>query len=186
MNSSAPRVKTVQEKWLELPDNVVGEIIMGELQVSPRPAPKHAVASSSLGSELMGPFHKGNGGPGGWWILDEPEIHLESNIIVPDIAGWRRDRLPTIPDEAFFSIIPDWACEVLSPSTAAFDRVKKMPLYAQQGLKHFWLVDPNAKTLEVYENDHGRWVLIKTYMNDDKVRAIPFDAIEIDLSVLWI
>ncbi len=185
MSSSGVKEKTAYEKWLELPENVVGEIIMGDLHVSPRPAPKHARASSILGGTLTGPFDQGNGGPGGWWILDEPEIHLENNIMVPDIAGWRRERMPQIPDEAFFSLIPDWACEVLSPGTAILDRARKMPLYAQLGLKHFWLVDPLARTLEVYENDHARWALVHTYVNDDKVRAVPFDAIEIDLSALW-
>jgi Uma2 family endonuclease len=186
MNSTAPKVKSPQEMWLELPDNVVGEIIMGELHVSPRPAPKHATASSALGIEIGGPFQFGkSGGPGGWWILDEPEIHIEDSITVPDIAGWKRERMPQIPNEAFFSIAPDWICEVLSPGTAAFDRAKKMPLYAEQGVKHLWLVDPIEKSLEVFENDNARWVLIHTYINDDKVRAVPFDAIEIELSSLW-
>ncbi|MGZ3775899.1 MAG: Uma2 family endonuclease [Pseudobdellovibrionaceae bacterium] len=185
MNSSAPTEKTVHEKWLELPDNIVGEIIMGELYVSPRPAPKHSRAASSIGGELFSPFDRGNNGPGGWIILFEPEIHIDSNIFVPNVAGWRRENLVQIPDEAFFSVTPDWTCEVLSPSTAVLDRVKKMPLYAQIGIKHFWLADPVGKTLEVYEKDHGRWVLVRTYANDDKVRAVPFDAIEIDLSILW-
>lgn len=185
MSSSAIKEKIAYEKWLELPENVIGEIIMGDLHVSPRPAPKHARASSILGGNLTGPFDQGKGGPGGWWILDEPEIHLENNIIVPDIAGWRRERMPQIPDEAFFSVVPDWICEVLSPSTAALDRAKKMPFYAQQGVKYFWLVDPIAKTLEVYENDHARWILVHTYANDDKLRAVPFDAIEIELAALW-
>lgn len=185
MNSTAPKSKSIREQWLELPDNMVGEIIMGELHVSPRPAPKHSNSASGVVDQLRGPFHSGKGGPGGWIILFEPEVHIESNIFVPDIAGWRRENMAQIPDEAFFSVTPDWACEVLSPSTAVLDRVKKMPLYAQIGVKHFWLVDPIAKTLEVYENDHGRWVLVRTYANDEKVRAVPFDAIEIDLSVLW-
>ena len=185
MSSSATKEKTVYEKWLELPENVIGEIIMGNLHVSPRPAPRHGNAASSLLDEVMGPFHKGKGGPGGWLIMIEPEVHLENNILVPDLAGWRRERMPHIPDEAFFSVVPDWICEVLSPSTAVLDKAKKMPLYAQQGVKHFWMVDPISKTLEIYENDHARWVLVHTYANDDKVRSVPFDAIEIELSMLW-
>ncbi|MFZ4403859.1 MAG: Uma2 family endonuclease [Pseudobdellovibrionaceae bacterium] len=185
MNSSAPKEKTAYEKWMELPNNVVGEIIMGDLHVSPRPTPKHGNAASSLLGEIMGPFHKGKGGPGGWLIMIEPEIHLESNITVPDIAGWRRERMPQVPEEAFFSLAPDWICEVLSPSTAGLDRAKKMPLYAHQGVKHFWLVDPITKTLEVYKNDHALWTLVHTYMNNEKVCAVPFDAIEFDLSTLW-
>lgn len=186
MSASGPKVKSVHEQWMELPENVVGEIIMGELHVSPRPAPKHARASTKIAGSLDGPFDSGVGGPGGWVILFEPEIHLESTIVVPDIAGWRRERMPQIPDEAYFSTIPDWVCEVLSPSTAAIDRARKMPFYAQSGVKHFWLVDPIAKSLEVYENDHGRWVVVHTYMDNEKARAVPFDAIELDLSTLWI
>ena len=186
MSSTAAKEKTAYEKWLDLPENVVGEIIRGNLYVNPRPASKHAIVSSSIGGELMGPFHKGkNGGPGGWWILDEPEIRLENNITVPDLAGWRRDRMPEFPDVAFFTLAPDWICEVLSPGTEALDRAKKMPFYAQQGVSHLWLVDPIEKTLEVYENDHINWKLLRTYANDDKVRAAPFDAIEIDLAALW-
>ena len=186
MSASVPKVKSVHEQWMELPENVVGEIIMGELHVSPRPAPKHARASTKIAGSLDGPFDSGVGGPGGWVILFEPEIHLESTIVVPDIAGWKRERMPQIPDEAYFSTIPDWVCEVLSPSTAALDRARKMPFYAQSGVKHFWLVDPIAKSLEVYENHHGRWVVVHTYMEDEKARAVPFDAIELDLSTLWI
>jgi hypothetical protein len=185
MNSTAPKVKTPQEMWLELPDNVVGEIIMGELHVSPRPAPRHSNSASGVVDQVRGPFHSGKGGPGGWIILFEPEVHIDFNITVPDIAGWRRARLPQIPNEAFFSIAPDWICEVLSPGTAILDRARKMPLYAQQGVKNFWLVDPIEKTLEVYENNMGKWLLLHTYANDDKVRAVPFDAIEIELSSLW-
>ena len=185
MSSIAAKEKTAHEKWLELPDNVIGEIIGGNLHVSPRPAPKHARASTKLSGQLDGPFDSGKGGPGGWVIVFEPEIHLDVNIIVPDIAGWTREHLPEIPDAAFFSIVPDWICEVLSPGTVVLDRSKKMPIYARQGVRHFWLVDPIAKTLEVYENDHLNWKLLRTYANDDKVRAAPFDAIEIDLAVLW-
>jgi Uma2 family endonuclease len=185
MNQAAKKIKTIHEQWLELPDHVVGEIIAGELHVSPRPAPKHGNAASSLLNEVMGPFHKGKGGPGGWIIMMEPELHLDSNILVPDIGGWRRERLPTIPEEAFFSLAPDWVCEVLSPSTASLDRVKKMPLYLNLGVKYLWLIDPIIKTLEVYKSDQVSWVLVKTYMNSDKVVAVPFDAIEIELSTLW-
>jgi len=184
MSSAIKKTKTVYEQWLEVPETVVGEIIMGDLHMSPRPALKHGNASSSLLHELMGPYHKGKGGPGGWIIMREPEIHLAENIIVPDIGGWKRDRIPEITNETFFSVAPDWVCEVLSPSTAGFDRVKKMPLYLEQKVKHIWLIDPLLKTLEVFENNESSWVLIKTFMNTDKVRVVPF--IEIDLSMLWI
>ncbi len=185
MSSAIKKEKTVLEKWMELPDTVIGELIAGELHVSPRPAPKHARASTKIAGSLDGPFDSGKNGPGGWIILFEPEVHLETSILVPDIAGWRRERMPQIPDEAFFSTVPDWACEVLSPSTAGIDRAKKMPLYVHLGVKWFWLVDPVEKTLEVYENSQSRWVLHHTYVNDEKVRAVPFDAIELELSSLW-
>lgn len=186
MNSPAKKIKSVHEQWIELPDHVVGEIISGELHVSPRPALKHGNATSSLLHELMGPFHKGKGGPGGWVIMMEPEIHLADHILVPDIGGWKRDKIPAITNETFFSISPDWVCEVLSPSTAGFDRVKKMPIYLEQNVKHIWLIDPILKTLEVFENNKTSWILVKTFMNDDKVRCVPFLEIEIDLSVLWV
>jgi Uma2 family endonuclease len=185
MSSAASKNKTAYEKWMELSDDVVGEIIAGELHVSPRPAPKHSRASTKLSGVLDGPFDSGKGGPGGWTLLFEPEIHINSNIFVPDIGGWRRERLSKAPEEPFISIAPDWICEVLSPSTTTFDRSKKMPLYAELGLSHFWLVDPIHKTLEIYVNDHMNWKLLKTYANDDKVRAAPFDALEFDLSILW-
>ncbi len=135
------------------------------------------------GVKIGGPFDIG--GPGGWWILDEPEIHLDSHILVPDLAGWKRERMPQIPDEAFFTLIPDWVCEVLSPSTRRLDKSKKMPLYAQQGLRYLWLVDPVDKTLEVYENQSGKWFLHQVYSDNDIAQAAPFDSLKIDLSALW-
>ena len=186
MNSPIKKVKTNYEAWAELPSHVVGEIIGDELHASPRPTPRHANSCTGVVDQIRGPFHNGSGGgPGGWIILFEPEIHMDENIFVPDIAGWKRERMPQIPDEAFFTKEPDWICEVLSPSTAALDRVKKMPLYANLGVKFFWLVDPLIKTVEIYKNDHINWLLLNTFSDDKKVRAAPFDAIEIDLSVLW-
>jgi Uma2 family endonuclease len=169
-----------------LPENVVGEIIDGELYVQPRPAVPHANASSNLGGMLFGPFRMGNGGPGGWIILDEPELHFRDHVLVPDIAGWRRERMPEPPNTPFITLAPDWICETLSPSTAIKDRTKKLPLYGKKGVGHIWLVDPILKTLEVFRLESNRWMLLGTFAGDDKVRAEPFDAIEIDLSVLWL
>ena len=170
---------------LKVPDHLVAEILDGELHTSPRPAPRHADASSGLGGALRGPFDRGRGGPGGWRILDEPELHLGTDVIVPDLAGWRRERLPALPEEAFFSIAPDWACEVLSPSTVAIDRVKKLSIYSREKLPHVWLVDPIAHTLEILRLEGGRWIIVSTESGLDLVRAEPFDAIELDLSLLW-
>lgn len=168
-----------------MPDHLVGEILDGELVVSPRPAPRHSVVSSALGSTLGPPFQFGDGGPGGWWILDEPELHLGENVLVPDLAGWRRERLGTIPDEAFFTLRPDWVCEVLSPSTSRTDRVRKLPIYARADVPHLWLIDPAAQTLEVFSLEAGRWVLLATHGADEVVRAPPFESVPLALSRLW-
>lgn len=136
------------EDLRHVPPPLVAEILYGQLHTHPRPAPHHALASSALGTRLFDPFGRGAGGPGGWWILDEPEIHLGKHVVVPDIAGWRRERLPTLPETAWLGVAPDWVCEVLSPATAQTDRSIKLPLYAGQGVGHCWLVDPLLRTLE--------------------------------------
>jgi Uma2 family endonuclease len=185
MPQSAKQPASYQD-LLKLPENLVGEILNGELHSHPRPAPKHAQAYSALGYSLGGPFSGGMGGPGGWWILDEPELHLENDILVPDIAGWRRDRMPELPDTAWFELVPDWICEILSPSTSRIDRTIKMPLYAQQGVQHLWLVDPDLRTLEIYAlNGDKHWTLLTTLKDNDAVSQPPFDAIEFGLGVLW-
>lgn len=173
------------EDLFDLPEHLVGEIINGRLVTHPRPAPRHARAYSSLGEELMGPYDKGRNGPGGWWILDEPEIHLAGDILVPDLAGWRRERMPQLPETAWFDLAPDWACEILSPATARVDRTEKMPIYASWGVTHLWLVDPDLRTLEVYVNRDGRWLLLATLSEDAHVCQPPFDAITFGLAALW-
>jgi len=171
---------------LKLPDNVVGEIVDGELFVSPRPSAKHAIATSRLLSEIDGPFHSGKGGgPGGWWIIMEPELHVNAQVLVPDLAGWKKERMPKVPDVPYFDLVPDWVCEVLSPSNLQLDRVKKVPKYAECSVKHLWLVDPIARTLEVLRLEKQKWLLIQTFAGADKFRAEPFEVIEFDLSSLW-
>jgi Uma2 family endonuclease len=170
---------------LALPANVVGEILGGTLVTHPRPAAPHAVAASALGGELHSPFGRGRGGPGGWVILDEPELHLADDVVVPELAGWRRERMPEIPDCAAFELPPDWVCEVLSPSTSTIDRVTKLPIYAHAGVSHAWLVDPLEKTLEVFRREGAFWLLLEAHRDDAVVRAEPFDAIELELSALW-
>ncbi|XXT16544.1 Uma2 family endonuclease [Sorangium sp. So ce429] len=176
-----------------VPPHKVAELVRGTLHVFPRPAPRHAWTSSGLGAELIGPFQRGRGGPGGWVTLDEPELHFpdpdasgEIDALVPDLAGWRRERMPELPETAYFALAPDWVCEVLSPSTASFDRDEKMPVYAREGVRYAWLVDPIARTLEVYVlGQERRWGPAVVHRDAAHVRVEPFDAIELDLSVLW-
>jgi len=168
-----------------VPSHLVAEIIHGQLVTQPRPASRHAWATSSLGGELHGPFHRGKGGPGGWVLLDEPELHLHGDILVPDLAGWRRERMPQLPDAAAFELAPDWICEVLSPSTEASDRADKLPIYARERVAHVWLVDPLTQTLEALRLENGRWLLLGTWRDDAKVQVEPFAAIELELGVLW-
>lgn len=173
------------EELCKLPDNVVGEILNGELVVSPRPSPKHAMASSSIGGILNGPFQHGRGGPGGWWILDEPEIHLGEQVIVPDIAGWKKDRLPKLPEKSHFELAPDWVCEVLSPSTARYDKLSKLQVYAENKVSHYWIVDPINKVLEVFVLDSGSYRVGPVFGGEDKVKAPPFTELEFNLGDLW-
>src|SRR5581483_11745138 len=128
---------------IRVPDGKVAEILDGELYATPRPAAHHARVASALGFELGVPFDAGRGGPGGWWILDEPELHLHADVVVPDLAGWRRERLPIIPDVAAFTLPPDWVCEVVSASTEGIDRGKKLAIYAREGVAHAWLLNPS-------------------------------------------
>jgi len=184
MANAARRVATYED-LAALPEHVVGEIIHGSLDVQPRPASRHVRASSRIGDVLGGPFDRGLGGPGGWIMLDGPELHLGPHVLVPDIAGWRRERLPELPDTAAFDIAPNWVAEVLSPSTAAKDRVDKMPLYFEFEVDHVWLVDPIAQTLEIFRRESGGFVLAGSHRDDALLHAEPFGAIEFPLGALW-
>lgn len=183
--SRSAQTPSVYEQYLAVPDYMVAEIIRGKLVTHPRPAALHALAASALGAELFGPFRRGRGGPGGWVILVEPELHLGSDYLVPDIAGWRRERMPEVPQVAAFELPPDWVCEVMSPSTEAMDRADKLPIYARHQVQHAWLVDPLTKTLEVFRLESARWMLLATFRDEALVRAEPFDAIELELAALW-
>ncbi len=173
-----------------LPRHLVGEIIDGTLHTHPRPAARHARTSSVLGSRVGGPFDYDDDGPGGWVILFEPELHFPSrrndlNIVVPDLAGWRRERMPETPDVAHFTLAPDWVCEILSPGTVEFDRVQKINLYARAHVTHVWLIDPRERVLEVFRLTGDLYTRVLAAANDDIVRAEPFDAIELALADLW-
>jgi Uma2 family endonuclease len=173
------------EDLLKLPPNKVGEILFGVLYAFPRPAIPHASASTALTGVLFNPFHRGKGGPGGWIILDDPELHLRSDIVVPDLAGWKRERLPEAPDAAFITLAPDWICEIVSPSTEAIDRTDKMSIYAREKVSRAWLIDPVVQTLEIFRLDGETWRMITTFRGRAGVRAEPFDAIELELAALW-
>lgn len=168
-----------------LPPNVVGEILFGSLYTHPRPAPRHANSIHQVQLELGNPFQRGRGGPGGWVFLPEAELHLGPHVIVPDISGWRQQRLPVIPKTAFIETAPDWVCEVLSPSTARLDRTDKLAIYAAFGVGHAWYVDPIARTLEVFALVGDKWLLAATFKDDDAVTAPPFEAHTFTLAALW-
>ncbi|MDE0698071.1 MAG: Uma2 family endonuclease [Boseongicola sp.] len=170
---------------LDAPPHKVAEVIAGSLHAHPRPASRHAWASSGIGAKISPPFNYGDGGPGGWWIVFEPELHLAEDIVVPDLAGWRRETMPEYPDVAYFTIAPDWVCEVLSPSTRRLDLSEKRALYAREGVRHLWFVDPDARTLEAFELRDGQWVLLGTLAGDAPVSLPPFDAITFPLDALW-
>jgi Uma2 family endonuclease len=170
---------------VKVPDHEVAEIVGGDLYVSPRPAAPHALAAATLMVEIGGPFHRGRGGPGGWWILLEPELHLGGHVLVPDLAGWRRERMSRVPDAPALTVAPDWVCEVASPSTEKLDRTRKLPAYASQGVGNLWLVNPLTRTLEVYRRVGSGWLLVTAHADDALVRAEPFDALELDLLALW-
>ena len=186
MAADPARRRATYEDVLAAPPEKVAEIVDGELILNPRPGKPHANASSALGEELGPPFKRGRGGPGGWIILDEPELHLGIDILVPDLAGWRRERMPVMTNtEAYFELAPDWAAEVLSDRTRKLDRNDKVPRYAKAGVKHVWLIDPIARTLEVLRLEGEHYLIVGTFADDERIRAEPFDAIELDLSVLW-
>lgn len=173
------------EDLLAVPSSQLAELIDGELFTQPRPAALHQLVVSTLSGELEPKFRRGRGGPGGWVILSEPEVHLSADVLVPDLAGWRRERMPEIPDAPHLSLTPDWICEVLSPSTRAHDRGRKLRVYQREGVEWVWLVDPEAKTLEVLRLDGPSYRVLSVHEGDAPVSAEPFEAVELELGALW-
>ena len=172
---------------MQVPDNLVAEIIDGELFTSPRPATPHAWTTTVLAQDL-GPLNGSGSGadrPGGWWILFEPELHFGEDVLVPDLAAWRHERMAEVPEAPFVTLAPDWVCEVISPSTGRIDRSRKMNIYAREGVRHLWFVDPLAHTLEIYRLEDDRWVVATTCGGDETVHAEPFDTIAITLGRWW-
>ena len=183
--ASAGRKLATYDDVLRAPEHMIAEVIDGDLHLKPRPARRHALALSYLGADLTLPFGRGRGGPGGWVLLNEPELHLgaQPHILVPDIAGWRRERMPVIEDGPYFDLAPDWVCEVLSPSTAAFERGRKADVYLEVGVKHLWLVDADTPQIEAFEAVEGRWLRLGAYREPD-ARIVPFDAVPLDVPSL--
>ncbi|MFH1115419.1 MAG: Uma2 family endonuclease [Pseudomonadota bacterium] len=180
------KTRASYEDLYGIDENAVGQIIDGELIVSPRPSRRHAFAASVLNAEVTSSHHLGGSrGPGGWIILFEPEIKMGEDILVPDLAGWKEDRLPWDEETNWISVPPDWVCEIVSESSIRVDRIKKMAIYAREGVPYYWVIDPRYRTLEVFRLESGRWLLLGTFADDDKVRAEPFEEVEIDLGRLW-
>jgi Uma2 family endonuclease len=184
-----PKRRATYDDLVQVPEWKVAEILDGELIVNPRPAIPHAHTGMAMANDIFGSFQGPPGEPdrpGGWWILYEPELHLGEDVIIPDQAGWRRDRLPMLPAVAFMTQAPDWVCEIISPSTGQIDRTRKMRIYAREGVGHLWLVDPIARTLEVYRLAGAHWVVVENFGDDDVARAEPFDTIAIALDRWWL
>jgi Uma2 family endonuclease len=187
MNRQAPTVRgpATYQDVLDAPANMVAELVGGTLHLQPRPASKHARASFRLAGRLDDPFEDGVDGPGGWYFAFEPELHFGDDVLVPDLAGWRRERMGEYPDTPAFDLAPDWICEILSPGTRRFDLTEKRAVYGEQGVAHLWLLDPQAETLEAFGLRDGAWVLLGAVGEGDEVRLPPFDAIGFPLSALW-
>ena len=185
MTSPAKRRATYDD-LCALPEDVTGEIIAGEPYTQPRPGGPHALVTSGLGMDLGAPFDRGRGGPGGWFFVDEPELHLKGDVLVPDLAAWRVERLPADARTGnSFSVVPDWVAEVASPSTTQRDRLIKVPVYASHGVAHLWLVEPVEGRVEAYELNAGRWVWLGTWADELAAAIPPFDAVPLDLVRLW-
>lgn len=170
-----------------LPPGIKGEIIEGVLYTMTRPRAAHQDVCASVAEALRAPFHHERGGPGGWWILPEPGIELPNTPeISPDVAGWKRTTMPSLPKDEAIKIVPDWVCEILSPSTRRHDLLIKRPYYAKIGVQHHWVIDLEAKTLSASRNDKGQWVEIGAFGDEREVKIAPFDAVPIDVAAWWV
>lgn len=182
----APRRPTYQD-LLRLPDDVRAEIIDAQIVALPTPRPRHSKPQRALGSFIGKPFDDddGFGGPGGWWIFVEVDVQLGEHVVRPDLSGWRRERLPE-PDQRPITLAPDWICEILSESNEAHDRVTKRRLYAEQGVAYYWIVDPEARTLEALRLEAGRWVDAGSFDETETARVAPFEAVELPIGRLFL
>ena len=185
VKSESASIRATYQDVLDAPPHMVAEIVDGTLYTHPRSRVSHAIASTGLVGIISQTFQYGRGGPGGWWILFEPELHLDDDVVVPDIAGWRRERMPELPTGAYITLAPDWVCEVLSPSTRTLDLGGKRAVYARERVSYLWLVDPDARSLEAFALRNSEWTSIDTLFDDARVSLPPFEAISFNLSDLW-
>ncbi|HKQ68091.1 MAG TPA: Uma2 family endonuclease [Polyangiaceae bacterium] len=179
--------RAVYGDLLRLPEDVRAEVVDGQIVTLPSPRPRHSKPQRALGRFIGGPFDDddGHGGPGGWWIFVEVDVQLGEHVVRPDLAGWRRPRLPE-PDQRPIDVVPDWICEVLSESNEAHDRVTKRRIYAVSGVEHYWIVDPEARTLEAFALSHGKWVDAGSFDENGVARVAPFEAVELPVGRLFL
>ena len=185
VKSESTSIPATYQDVLNTPPHTVAEIVDGTLYTQPRPRVSHRIASTGLVGFISQTFQYGRGGPGDWWILFEPELHLGDDVVVPDIAGWRRERMPELPTGAYITLAPDWVCEVLSPSTRTLDLGGKRAVYTREKVSYLWLVDPDAQSLEAFALRNKEWALIDTLFDDALVSLPPFEVISFNLSDLW-
>lgn len=180
------QARATYEDVLAAPEHMIAELIAGELSLQPRPAKPHTFAASQLGAEITMAFQRAKHGPGGWWILYEPEVHFDGDVLVPDLAGWRRESTPDFDRAtAYYTERPDWVCEVLSPSTARWDRIKKLDVYHRARVEWAWLADPVEETIEVFQWSEQGWLRSHTSVGREPARLPPFDAIALELAEIW-
>jgi Uma2 family endonuclease len=177
------RKHATYDDLLAVPEHLIAEILDGELIVSPHPGLLQLRVSTAVSALLFAAFDRPV--PDAWWIVNGPELHLRDDVVVPDLAGWRRERLPTFPSGPWLDLAPDWVCEVASPSTEAIDRGRKLRIYAREGVGHLWLLNPKLRTLEVYRRSDDKWIVVETFVGNETVRAEPFDEVELDMTRWW-
>jgi Uma2 family endonuclease len=180
------RMKLTYEDLCNVPDDMTGEIIDGELSLTPMPSKQQIHTGTKLANAVVAAYHFGTKGPGGWIILDEPDLAFGEDILVPELAGWKEDRFIVSWEHHWISVAPDWVCEIISPETAQRDRTQKMPIYERNGVSYVWLIDPAEKSLEIFRLESGKWGAPTLYTGNDKVRAEPFEQTEINLGDLWL
>ena len=181
------RPTTTVDEWLREPAEKRYELIDGDLIEKAAPDFSHGSAQAGLIAHLHPWFHQRDGGdrPGGWWIASEVDVVLDDNGFRPDIAGWRRERVPEMPKTRPVRVRPDWICEIVSESNATTDTIKKLRRYHQAGVPHYWLLDPATRTLAVYRHAAEGYQSVLVAEAGETARAEPFEAIELRIAALF-